>query len=230
MDGLNAFLDSYGVAAAFAVMLIKAVGVPIPIPGDVILLATAARAAEGKVVLWLAFVALLAALTLGGSVQYLLARGPARQLVVRYGERLGLTAARLDRVAASVRRGGLVGIGLGVLTPGVRTAVVPACGLTNVPLRMFLPGLALGSGVDLGIHFALGYAGAGLLAFLVQPSPVLIVLLLSVVGLGAWLFIARRRGQSSAVALDAWAHATCPVCLVLGSVAGPSGVRWSGAD
>jgi hypothetical protein len=62
MEGLEAFLDSYGVAAACAVMLVKAMGVPIPIPGDVILLATAARAAEGKVLLWLAFVALLVAL------------------------------------------------------------------------------------------------------------------------------------------------------------------------
>ncbi|HEY0582215.1 MAG TPA: hypothetical protein VGE94_08525, partial [Chloroflexota bacterium] len=90
MDGLEAFLEAYGVAAACAIMLVKAAGVPVPIPGDVILLATAARAAEGKVVLWLAFVALLAALVLGGTVQFFLARGPARRLVVRYGQRIGL--------------------------------------------------------------------------------------------------------------------------------------------
>ena len=48
MDALIVFLDSYGLAAACVVMLVKAMGVPIPIPGDVILLATAARAAEGK--------------------------------------------------------------------------------------------------------------------------------------------------------------------------------------
>ena len=89
MEGLEAFLDSYGVAAACAVMLVKAIGVPVPIPGDVILLATAARAAEGKVLLWLAFVALLLALTLGGTLQFLLARGPARNLVTRYGHRVG---------------------------------------------------------------------------------------------------------------------------------------------
>src|SRR5438105_7107771 len=134
MDGLEAFLDSYGVAAACVVMLVKAAGIPIPIPGDVILLATAARAAEGKVILWLAFVVLLAALTLGGVVQFWLARGPARQLVFRFGRRLGLTEQRLDRVAARVRQGGPLGIGVAVLTPGVRTAVVPACGLTHVPL------------------------------------------------------------------------------------------------
>ena len=74
MDGLGAFLDSYGLAAACLLMLVKAAGVPIPIPGDVILLATAARAAEGKLLLWVAFVGLLAAITLGGFVQFVLAR------------------------------------------------------------------------------------------------------------------------------------------------------------
>src|SRR5258708_32290145 len=144
MDGLNAFLDSYGVAAACAIMLIKAAGVPVPIPGDVILLATAARAAEGKVVLWLALVALFAALVVGGVAQFFLARGPARQLVLRHGHRLGLTEQRLERVAASVRKGGMLGIGMAVLTPCARSAVIPACGATGTPLKLFLPALALG--------------------------------------------------------------------------------------
>ena len=41
------FLDAYGLAALFGVMLIKAVGVPIPIPADVLMLAASARAASG---------------------------------------------------------------------------------------------------------------------------------------------------------------------------------------
>ena len=219
MDGLEAFLNSYGVLAACLIMLVKAIGIPIPIPGDVILLATAARAAEGKVLLWLAFVALLVALTLGGTLQFLLARGPARRLVVRYGPRVGLSEERLDRVAARMRQGGLFGIGLAVLTPGVRTAVVPACGITRIPLRIFLPGLALGSAIDLGLHFAIGFAGSSLLATIVQPSPILVVGALAILGLAAWLLIARRRHVSTAAAANAWAQATCPVCLALGSVA-----------
>jgi membrane protein DedA with SNARE-associated domain len=219
MDGLEAFLNSYGVLAACLIMLVKAIGIPIPIPGDVILLATAARAAEGKVLLWLAFVALLVALTLGGTLQFLLARGPARRLVVRYGQRVGLSEERLDRVAARMRQGGLFGIGLAVLTPGVRTAVVPACGITRIPLRIFLPGLALGSAIDLGLHFAIGFAGSSLLATIVQPSPILVVGALAILGLAAWLLIARRRHVSTAAAANAWAQATCPVCLALGSVA-----------
>jgi membrane protein DedA with SNARE-associated domain len=219
MEAFDAFLTTYGLAAACAILLVKAVGVPIPIPGDVILLAMAARAAEGKVLLWVALVALLAAIVLGSSVQYLLARGPARGMVLRFGGRLGVTSGRLERVAERVRQGGVLGIGIAVLTPGVRSAAIPGCGLAGVPLRLFIPGLALGSAVDLGLHFALGFVGAGLLASAVQPAPLLIVLTLALLGLAAWLVIARRRHATREVAVNAWAQATCPVCLILGSVA-----------
>src|SRR6266699_3400915 len=217
MTGLETFLDAYGVAAACAIMLVKAAGVPVPIPGDVILLATAARAAEGKVALWFAFAVLLGALILGGGLQFYLARGPARRVVVKYGQRIGLTEQRLERVAQSVRRGGLLGIGVAVLTPGVRSAVVPACGLTGIAWRLFLPGLALGSAVDLGLHFAIGYAGSSVLATMTQPSPLLVILVLALLGLGAWLLIARRRHASRTLAINAWVQATCPACLILGS-------------
>jgi membrane protein DedA with SNARE-associated domain len=228
MSGLETFLDSYGLAAACVLMLVKAAGVPIPIPGDVILLATAARAADGKVLLWVAFVGLLVAITLGGLLQFTLARGPARRLVVRYGQRLGLTPERLEAVSTKVRQSGPLGIGLGVLTPGLRTAVIPACGLTNMPLSVFVPGLVLGSVVDLSLHFALGYAGSSLLT----ASPLAVAVVVAVVGLGVTLYIARRRRASAAAAVTAWTQATCPVCLALEAVAPARldpAVRWEGA-
>jgi membrane protein DedA with SNARE-associated domain len=218
MDGLAAFLDNYGLAAACALMLVKAMGVPIPIPGDLILLATAARAAEGKVEVWLAFVGLLAALTLGGSVQFLLARGPARSFVYRIGPRLGLSPERLDRVARRVEQGGPLAICVGVLTPGVRSAVVPACGLAGLPWRVFLLGLALGSAADIALHFAIGYAGAEILALLFEPAPVLVLAVLIGLGLVAWLVAARLKRWRRVDAVQAWAQATCPVCLVVGTL------------
>jgi len=228
MDGLEAFLNAYGVAAACAIMLVKAVGVPIPIPGDLILLGIAARAAEGKVVLWLAFAALLLAILAGGLMQFWLARGPARGLVLRYGARLGLTPERLERVAARMGQVGPLGIGIAVLTPGLRSAVIPACGLTGFPVRPFLLGLILGTTIDLALHFALGFAGSSL----ISTSPLLLVLVLAVVGLAVWFVVARRRGATRAQAVTAWTQATCPVCLTLGALvpqtADPA-VRWEGA-
>jgi membrane protein DedA with SNARE-associated domain len=151
-------------------------------------------------------------------LQYLLARGPARRAALRFGRRLGLTEDRLERVALRARRGGLLAISVAVLTPGVRSAVVPACGLAGIPLRTFVPGLVLGSAVDLALHFAVGYLGADVLTSLLAPAPLLIIAGLALVGLGAWLVLARRRRASAAEAFGGWAEATCPVCLALEAV------------
>ena len=224
MDAVDAFLNSYGVAAACTIMLVKAIGVPIPVPGDVILLATAARAAEGKVVLWLAFLALLVAIILGSILQYLLARGAGRRFVLRFGARLGLTEERLEGVGRRMRQGGPLAIGIGVLTPGVRTAGIPACGVTNVPLGVFVIGVGVGSAADLALHFAIGFAGGSLLGLLAGPTlMVIVVVVLALLGLGAWLYLARRRGATARAGLTAWTQATCPVCVGLGAV------RWEGA-
>ena len=65
MEAFDTFLNLYGIAALFLLMLVKAAGLPVPIPGDLIMLAAAGRAAEGKWPLWQAFVAILLALVLG---------------------------------------------------------------------------------------------------------------------------------------------------------------------
>src|SRR5438067_13251072 len=105
---MDAILEQYGLAATFGVMFLKAAGLTIPIPGDVILLATAARAAQGKILLWQAFLTLLIAVVLGGIIQFWLARGPARRVIYRFGRYVGLTPVRLDAASNRLRKSGPV--------------------------------------------------------------------------------------------------------------------------
>jgi membrane protein DedA with SNARE-associated domain len=219
VDAFETFLEVYGLVAVFAVMLSKAIGIPVPIPADVIILAMGARAADGKVLLWQVFLALLVAMTLGGAVQFLLARGVGRRAIYRVGRYIGLTQARLDAAARAVRRGGILGIGLAILTPGVRTATVPACGLAGLSLAAFIPGLILGSTLNLAFHLGLGFLGAPLLAAMLGavPLPALLALVLLGLGLAVWLLLVRRRRGSVLEAVAAWEDATCPVCIALGA-------------
>ena len=93
----------------------------IPIPGDLIMLGAAARAAAGQFDLVAMILTFLVAMMLGGTVQYLLARGPGRGLIYRFGRYIGLTGPRLDRAGARCNAGS----GRperGPDTPGVRAA------------------------------------------------------------------------------------------------------------
>jgi membrane protein DedA with SNARE-associated domain len=227
MNNLELFLDSYGLAAIFAIMLLKAIGVPIPIPADVVMLATAARIATGKLDVWTAFLLILLALVIGGVVQFDLIRRAGRNVLYRFGRYFGLTPARLDQASASVQKSGVVGLSVAILTPGVRGISVAACGLAGVPLRTFAPALLIGSASFLALHFFLGALLTPIFVWLTQllPLPLLIgvIVVLLAVGFGVWYIIRRRQRPHAtqrelvADALEAWHEATCPVCLALGA-------------
>jgi membrane protein DedA with SNARE-associated domain len=207
MNSIDVFLVQYGLLAIFIIMFTKSVGVPIPIPADVIILATAARAAEGKFVLWQAFLVVLLAVIVGGLIQFWLVRGPGRSLLYRFGRYIGLTSARLDAAAVKVKKGGILGLSVAILVPGVRGAAI-----------------VLGSTVFLTLHFFLGYLGGSLLLVIghvLPPVPVIIlVLVLLVVAYILWVVAvhrqkAARRELENAASLEVWHEGICPVCLAL---------------
>jgi membrane protein DedA with SNARE-associated domain len=224
---MDAIIETYGLGAVCVVLFLKGVGIPIPIPGDVLLLGTAAQAASGRFPLWPAFGAVLLAILLGGVVQFVIVRGSGRRVVYRFGRYVGLTADRLDAAARAVRRSGIGGIALLVMTPGVRSAAIPACGLAAVPWHIFVPGLVIGSTLDLALHFALGFAGGQVLAGVFEAGAVTwivagVLVLVAAAGLLGWYLLRRRKRGASAFA--AWEQAACPVCLVLGVALAPDGL------
>jgi membrane protein DedA with SNARE-associated domain len=212
---VDRFLDAYGLLAVFGVMLLKEIGIPVPIPSDLIMLAAAARAAQGRFPFVAVFFAILIPMLIGGMAQFLIARGPGRQLVYRVGKYIGLTKMRLDRAAEAVRKGGLTAIAAGLTTPGVRVAIIPAAGMADLPLAAFLPGLIVGSAFFLSWHFAIGFVGGMALALANTPAALVIALILvfAVLGFLLWRYVHVRRGVMLEETHAAWADAACPVCI-----------------
>jgi membrane protein DedA with SNARE-associated domain len=228
MDGVETFLDLYGLPAVFVILLIKSIGIPIPIPADVIMLAASARVAQGQLSLAATFSAILLALVIGGVIQFALARSAGRKAIYRFGRYMGLTPARLESSAAVMQRGGPFGIGLAVVTPGVRSAAVMACGVAGVPLPTFVIGLLLGSTLFLTLHFFIGLVGGSLLSGFAQalslPALLAVFVALLSIGFAAWFAIRRRqrpavsRHEIAVDAFESFHEASCPVCLALGAV------------
>jgi membrane protein DedA with SNARE-associated domain len=228
MNEIESFLTVYGLPAIAVVLLIKSMGVPIPIPADVLMFAAAARVTSGTDPLGLAFTVLLVAIIIGDIIQFWLARGPGRTMVYRVGRYLGLTPERLDTASALVRRSGPVGLSVIMLTPGVRAASVAACGLANVSLRVFLVGLLIGEGLFLALHFFLGSILDVVWQTLTRsiPGPLVIAIFIGLLlaGFGAWVLIRRHQRPLAArrevigSAFEAFHEASCPVCLALGSI------------
>lgn len=223
MNSLDLFLVQYGLAAIFIILLIKTIGIPIPIPADLIILTAAARVAQGKLNMWQTFIAILVALVVGGLIQFLLARGPGRGFLYRFGRYIGLTTSRLDAASTRIKKGGALSVSIAILVPGVRGAAIVASGLADMPLGTFLSGLVVGSAFFLGLHFFLGYLGGSLFSIIahVLPLPLIsfIVLVLLLTIFGVWVVIRRRRKTTQpdveGTSLELWHEGICPACLAL---------------
>src|ERR1700730_9779927 len=158
-DAVNTFLSQNGVLAAFVYLAVEEAGVPIPIPGDFLMLTLGVRAREGGIVLWQVIAAMEAGTVLGSSVLYWLARRGGCGVVERYGRYIGISARQLDRAEAQLRKHGAIAVLLGRLLPGLRVVTAIACGIFNVPFSVFLPAMALG-----GLIYIVGYTLLGYFA------------------------------------------------------------------
>src|SRR6478752_4091047 len=79
------FLDRHGLLAAFVFLLIEEAGVPVPVPGDVLMLILGVRARTGAVELWEAILVTWLGTVVGSSILYYVSRRAGRGLVYRYG-------------------------------------------------------------------------------------------------------------------------------------------------
>jgi membrane protein DedA with SNARE-associated domain len=226
MDSLLGLLDAYGVALLFVVILLKEIGVPVPVPGDLLMVVAGARAATGTLPLWGVLLAALVAGVIGAYVQYLLARGPGRGLIYRFGKYVGLTPARLDKASESVKGRGWPSVALARALPGLRIGAVAACGLAAIPVGTFVAGLIAGTVLFVGFHTLLGFVAGPGVASAVQGINIPLwpfVVALAIFGLAGWLVIRSRRARggsdSAATLLSDWADACCPVCLAAAAVA-----------
>ncbi len=226
--GLGHFLAAYGVLAIFAVMVLKESGVPLPVPSDLILITAGAQAATGALPLLPLILVVEAALLIGGSVQFVLARSVGRQVVYRLGRRIGLSQARLEQAGAFLQKRGSLAIVLGLNIPGARAGIIPSAGLAGFAYRVFAPAMFAGSSLFYGWHLALGYlVGPSAIALFGNLHlPILPVLIgLALVGLVAWLLLRARRKAGAAAgeagvldSVNNWTEAACPACLAVAAL------------
>ncbi|HYZ25937.1 MAG TPA: DedA family protein [Geminicoccaceae bacterium] len=102
------YLERYGYAAVVGALLLESFG--LPLPGETMLIAGAALAAEGELHLGPLLACAWAAAVAGDNLGFAIGRFGGRRLILRYGARIGITDSRLAGVEAFFHRygGGVV--------------------------------------------------------------------------------------------------------------------------
>jgi membrane protein DedA with SNARE-associated domain len=211
------------VLAIAGLILVKEAGVPIPVPGDLVVIGAGVAANRGDLDPIVALLAIVLASIAGGIVQYGLVRSVARPLILRLLARIASTDV-IDRQTERFRRGGTRSVAIARSTPGVRIVAIAASAIASVPAISFVAGLAIGNALFIAAHFGLGYlVGPPVVAVVggaLGPLAIGIVLLAVVGGIG-WYALTRRlrsRPSSGIATVISWADACCPACLALAAV------------
>jgi membrane protein DedA with SNARE-associated domain len=102
------YLQRYGYAAVVGALRLESFG--LPLPGETMLIAGSALAAEGQLHLVPLLACAWAAAVVGDNLGFAIGRFGGRRLILRYGARIGITESRLARVEAFFHRygGGVV--------------------------------------------------------------------------------------------------------------------------
>ena len=217
-------LAGTGLLAIVGLILVKETGLPIPVPGDLIVIGAGVAAGRGDMDPAVALVALIVASIVGGVIQFGLLRSVARPALLRLLSRV-TTTDRIDGQVDRLQRGGVRSVAIARSTPGIRIVAIAASALAGLPAAVFVAGLAVGNALFIAAHFGLGYVlGEPVLSAVGGALGPLAVggLALAVLGAVGWTIISRRRRGAAlgplAVVGD-WADACCPACLALAVVA-----------
>src|SRR5438094_3338940 len=153
----SSFLYRQGLLAAFVFLLIEEAGVPVPVPGDVLMLVLGVQARQGIVQLWQAIAVTWLGTIIGSSFLYFASRIAGRSLVYRYGRFIRLTPERLDTTEQWLKHHGSRAVFLGRLVPGLRIVTAVACGVFEVPFHTFFPAMSIGALLYILVYTLLGY-------------------------------------------------------------------------
>jgi membrane protein DedA with SNARE-associated domain len=190
-----ALLDSHGLLAAFLFVLVEEAGTPVPVPGDFVMVLVGARAAQGRVNLFVALLVMEAATVVGATFLYWISARAGRRVVYRLGRHIGLTPQRLDRAAEELNHRGAKAVIMGRLTPGLRMATPIICGVFRFPFRVYLPAMAAGALVYLTIYTLAGCFFGPYVLGLVERIELPLGLILSAALLAVLLYWVVRTGR-----------------------------------
>lgn len=213
-------MDLIAIIGLATLILVKEAGIPLPIPGDLVIIGAGATLAGDVPGAGLVLAIILVAGFIGASIQFVVFRSALRGPLLSALGRVGITEERIQGLANHFRNGGTRSVAVARMTPGVRVAVIPAAAIALLPYLVFLPGIVAGNGVFVTAHFGFGFflgAYAKELIGRFGGYALIVVVVLVVLAVAGWIILRMRRGVVTRAddTYECWADCSCPACVVI---------------
>jgi membrane protein DedA with SNARE-associated domain len=189
--GLAAFAASSGYLFLFLLIAVESFG--IPLPGETALVTAAALAAAGRLSIVLVIAWAAAGAIVGDNAGYWIGRKGGIAFVHRYGRRVGLTDAKLDRAHEFFRRHGGKTVFIGRFIALLRSWAAALAGVAGMPYGTFTLYNAAGGVAWASLFGTLGYLFGRKLPRLERETGQATLALALLVTLGVVLTLVFRR-------------------------------------
>lgn len=155
-DFFSAFVHHQVYLAPIFLLIIEEAGIPLPVPGDIVIMYTGYQVAKGTVPYPLAFFMILVAILLGSSILYYLSARYGEAIILMFGKYIDLDKKKLDVVQKQFKRFGPLVIILGRHIPGFRIPITIFSGMSGVSYRTFISSTFISVVFWIGINISIG--------------------------------------------------------------------------
>ncbi len=151
------FFIAYKLIALFVLIFIEEAGVPLPLPGDILVMYMGYRVQAGDLSALWSIPLTAVAVAAGSSTLYTVALKVGHPLLTKYGRILRLTPEKMDEAERRILKFGPWAIIVGRLIPGLRTPTSLVSGLLTIPYPLFVSATSTSAVIWTLFYFALGY-------------------------------------------------------------------------
>lgn len=145
MQEMLLFVQQYGYLGIVFLLALGIIG--LPIPDEVLMAAIGYLISKGYFSFSLAYLSSVIGSIMGISISYLLGLKLGLPFLLRFGPKLSLTKAKIERAQSYFRKYGVIMLLLGYFIPGLRHLVGYFAGMAKIPLRKFFLYSLIGSSV-----------------------------------------------------------------------------------
>ncbi|MGH6842443.1 MAG: DedA family protein [Methylocella sp.] len=155
LGNLEPFIHAYGAAAVLVILTFESLG--LSLPGESLLIFASVLAGRGELSLLPLMVGAWAGAVLGDNLGYLIGLRLGRAIVLRYGAKIGINAARLNRVEAFFSRYGPATVAFARFVNVLRQLNGVVAGMLKMEWKRFLFFNALGGALWVSVWTLAGY-------------------------------------------------------------------------
>jgi membrane protein DedA with SNARE-associated domain len=203
-DWVGTFMEDHGVLAPFLLLFMEESGLPVPLPGDVMVMYAGYQVSLESIEYWQALIYFILVVAGGASILYWMARWFGMPLVARFGRYIHCPPSRLERVRPVMDKWGPLAIIFGRHIPGLRVPITLFAGILRFPYPIFVVSVMISTAVWASVFLLIGLRLGPEVHVLTHPHARIWLMVLAVVAglaVGAWWWRAhgaprrRRRRQ-----------------------------------